>query len=52
MINITKYHNFPASYVQDLHVVRGGRIGVTQGRDEDAPTMTPKKYIAIASRAV
>ena len=23
--------------------MRGGRIGVTQGRDEDAPTMTPKK---------
>ena len=23
--------------------LRGGRIGVTQGRDEDAPTMTPNK---------
>ena len=22
--------------------LRGGRIGITQGRDEDAPTMTPK----------
>ena len=40
-------------YIDFIHslVVRGGRIGVTQGRDEDAPTMTPKN-IAIASRAL
>ena len=25
-----------------LLCVHGGRISVTQGRDEDAPTMTPK----------
>ena len=32
------------SYIDFLNsFVHGGRIGVTQGRDEDASTMTPKK---------
>ena len=29
----------------------GGRIGVIQGRDEDAPTMTPEKKLPVTDRA-